>query len=177
MDLGGTGRQRIVLNENTMWSGGPYDANRPDAHKCLPEVRERFFARDFDGAGKALANFRYADRVKGWFDHDQFGCYQILADLTLDFGGIEITSPAVTAKAMARPSTTAPMAIPPANGVSPTCPQRARRLPGNSNSPRWETPRTTRSPVPKTCPTAIPPDMDSRRLSRWRHMDRTRPPA
>jgi alpha-L-fucosidase 2 len=93
MDLGGTDRQRIVLNENTMWSGGPYDANREDAHKCLPEVREKFFAGDFDGAGKALGNFRYADGVKGWFDQDQFGCYQILADLTLDFGGIEISSP------------------------------------------------------------------------------------
>jgi alpha-L-fucosidase 2 len=93
MDLGGAGRQRIVLNENTMWSGGPYDANRPDAHKCLPEVRDKFFAGDFDGAGKALGNFRYADGVKGWFDHDQFGCYQILADLTVDFGDIEITSP------------------------------------------------------------------------------------
>ena len=25
MDLGGTGRQRIVLNENTMWSGSRGD--------------------------------------------------------------------------------------------------------------------------------------------------------
>ncbi|MBN8460063.1 MAG: glycoside hydrolase N-terminal domain-containing protein [Verrucomicrobia bacterium] len=93
MDLGGIDRQRIVLNENTMWSGGPYEANRHDAHKCLPEVRRRFFEGDFDGAAKALGKFKYADGVAGWSDHQQFGCYQVLADLTLNTDPSAVTSP------------------------------------------------------------------------------------
>lgn len=41
MDFGGVGRQRIVLNESSLWSGGPYDGNKADACQCLPEVREK----------------------------------------------------------------------------------------------------------------------------------------
>jgi len=97
MDFGGVDRGRIVLNESSMWSGGPYDANKYDAWQCLPEVRAKLFAGDIAGANAVLSrNFRYADGVKGWFDENQFGCYQILADLTLRFGaasGVKVTSP------------------------------------------------------------------------------------
>jgi alpha-L-fucosidase 2 len=88
MDLGGIGKDRIVLNESSLWSGGPYDGNNYDAHKCLPEVREKLFAGDTSGAWNALSRgFRYADGVSGWGDINQFGCYQTLGDLTLAFGG------------------------------------------------------------------------------------------
>ena len=50
MDLGGVNEDRIVLNESSLWSGGPYDGNRYDAHTCLPEVREKLFAGDVSGA-------------------------------------------------------------------------------------------------------------------------------
>ena len=40
MDFGGVGSQRIVLNESSLWSGGPYDGNRYDAYKYVPEVRK-----------------------------------------------------------------------------------------------------------------------------------------
>ncbi len=86
MDFGGVGGQRIVLNESSLWSGGPYDGNNYDAYKCLPEVRERLFAGDISGAGAALSkSFRYADGVRGWGDVNQFGCYQTLGDLIVDF--------------------------------------------------------------------------------------------
>ncbi|HWI59650.1 MAG TPA: glycoside hydrolase N-terminal domain-containing protein, partial [Bacillota bacterium] len=55
MDLGGVNRERIVLNESSLWSGGPYDGNNYDAYKCLPEVREKLFAGDVSGAWNALA--------------------------------------------------------------------------------------------------------------------------
>jgi len=97
MDFGGVDRDRIVLNESSMWSGGPYEANNYDAWKCLPEVRSRLFAGEIGEADAVLGrSFRYAEGVKGWFDENQFGCYQILADLTLQFGaasGIKVTSP------------------------------------------------------------------------------------
>lgn len=97
MDFGGVERDRIVLNESTMWSGGPYEANNYDAYRCLPDVRALLFAGDIDQANRILTgSFRYADGVKGWADDAQFGCYQILGDLTLAFGpitGVRVTSP------------------------------------------------------------------------------------
>ena len=87
MDFGGVDRERIVLNENTMWSGGPYESNRIDAYKCLPDLRAKMFAGDIAAAGPIVkANFREADGVRGYHGQDEFGCYQTLGDLTLDFG-------------------------------------------------------------------------------------------
>ena len=97
MEYGGVNQDRIVLNESSMWSGGAYEANRDDAHQCLPEVRDRLFAGDILAANTLLnRSFRYADGVQGWGDENQFGCYQILADLNLTFGrdlGVRVTSP------------------------------------------------------------------------------------
>jgi alpha-L-fucosidase 2 len=95
MDFGGELQQRIVLNESSMWSGGPYDGNRPDAYKCLPEVRRLLFAGGTTRAEALLAqNFDLKDGVKGWEDENQFGTYQILADLMVSFGdGPKLTSP------------------------------------------------------------------------------------
>ena len=86
MDFGGVGKERIALNESSVWSGGPYDGNKYDAYQCLPKVREKLFTGDISGAGGILGNsFRYADGVSGWGDVNQFGCYQTLGDLIVDF--------------------------------------------------------------------------------------------
>lgn len=86
MDFGGTGEWRIVLNESSVWSGGPYDSNRHDAWKCLPEVREKIFSGEMAGAEALLKrNFQYPDGTKGWWNPNQFGCYQILGDLLIRF--------------------------------------------------------------------------------------------
>jgi alpha-L-fucosidase 2 len=86
MDFGGIDEWRIVLNESSVWSGGPYDSNRHDAWQSLPAVREKLFAGDFAGTEALLKqNFQYPDGTKGWWDANQFGCYQILGDLTLRF--------------------------------------------------------------------------------------------
>ena len=39
MVFGGVDEERIVLNESSVWSGSREDADRPDAHKVLPEIR------------------------------------------------------------------------------------------------------------------------------------------
>jgi len=88
MDFGGVGRERIVLNESSLWSGGAYDGNRYGAYRCLPDVRERLFAGDIPAAWTTLEkNFRYADGVSGWNDINQFGCYQTLGELIIHFAG------------------------------------------------------------------------------------------
>lgn len=87
MDLGGVTKDRIVLNESSLWSGGAYDGNNYDAYKCLPEVREKLFTGDISGAWATLSkSFRYAEGVRGWGDINQFGSYQTLGDLTVNFG-------------------------------------------------------------------------------------------
>lgn len=85
MDLGGVEKDRIVLNESSLWSGGAYDGNNYEAYTCLPEVQAKLFANDISGAWAALSEaFRYAPGIDGWRDRNQFGCYQTLADLTLE---------------------------------------------------------------------------------------------
>ena len=39
MVFGGVEKDRIVLNEESVWSGSPGDDNRNDAYKQLPEIR------------------------------------------------------------------------------------------------------------------------------------------
>ena len=40
MVFGAVGRERLQLNEDTLWSGGPKDWNNPEARLVLPQVRE-----------------------------------------------------------------------------------------------------------------------------------------
>lgn len=79
---------KIVLNENSMWSGGPEDSDRKDAHKYLPEIRrlllegknreaEDLFGEHFTCLGKGTC---YANSA-----NEPFGCYQILGNMYFDF--------------------------------------------------------------------------------------------
>ena len=80
MVFGGAERERLQLNEDTLWSGHPRDCNNPDARQYLPEVR-RLVLRE--------ADYTEADQVckkmQGPFNES----YQPLADLLLDFGPME----------------------------------------------------------------------------------------
>ena len=44
MVFGGIQRERIQLNEDTFWSGGPYDPTHAEALEYLPEARRLTFA-------------------------------------------------------------------------------------------------------------------------------------
>jgi len=78
MIFGGTVRERIQLNEDSLWSGGPRDTTNPDALKHLPEVRRLLFAGQPDEAVKLAQQHMMGKpmRVKP---------YQSLGDLRLDF--------------------------------------------------------------------------------------------
>jgi alpha-L-fucosidase 2 len=47
MVFGGIERERVQLNEETFWSGGPYDPSRPGAAKSLPEIRRLIFSGEY----------------------------------------------------------------------------------------------------------------------------------
>ena len=74
MVVGGVTEERLQLNEDTLWSGGPRAANNPGARDVLPQVREAVLAGDYVRAD-ALAK-----QMQGLFNQS----YQPLGDLRLD---------------------------------------------------------------------------------------------
>ncbi len=80
MVFGGTTRERLQLNEDTLWSGGPYDPVNPDARAALPEVRRLIDAGAFAEA-QTLANARLMGLPKTQM------AYQPVGDLLLDLPG------------------------------------------------------------------------------------------
>ncbi len=87
MVFGGTTHERIVLNESTMWSGSPQDADRKDAHIVLPELR-RLLLDGENAKAQALLQKEFICRGAGsGFGSGKdvpYGCYQTLGDLSLD---------------------------------------------------------------------------------------------
>jgi len=85
MMFGGVNEERIVLNESSVWSGSRQDADRPDAHKVLPEIRRLLLAgRNVDAEALVNANFTCKGPGSGG---RQYGCYQVLGNLHLVFLG------------------------------------------------------------------------------------------
>jgi len=78
MVWGGGKYERLQLNEDTLYAGGPYDPTPPDALAALPEVRRLLFAGRYVEA-EALANRTMMGRPKKQMP------YQPLGDLQLDF--------------------------------------------------------------------------------------------
>ncbi|WP_322963639.1 glycoside hydrolase family 95 protein [Sphingomonas fuzhouensis] len=81
MVFGGIARERLQLNEDSLWAGGPYDAVNPAARSALPEVR-RLIA-----AGRLKEAQALADRALIGTPRTQMP-YQPLGDLTLTWPGL-----------------------------------------------------------------------------------------
>jgi alpha-L-fucosidase 2 len=83
MPNGGISTEKIVLNDITLWSGSPQDANNYEAYKKLPEIRELLLA----GKNVEAQNLIDKDFVcKGpGSGGKQWGCFQTLGDLNLQF--------------------------------------------------------------------------------------------
>jgi len=79
MVFGRTDTERIQLNEQTIWTGGPYDPTLPGGPKALPEIRRLVFAGKYFEA-EAL----FAKAVMGKPDQMK---YQPLGNLFLEFPG------------------------------------------------------------------------------------------
>lgn len=78
MVFGGAAQERLQLNEDTLWSGGPRTGDNPAARAALPAVREAIFA------GRYVEADRLAKQLQGiftqsylplgdlWLEHDDF---------------------------------------------------------------------------------------------------------
>ena len=53
MVFGGVDRERLQLNEDTLWAGGPYDPSNTNALASLPEARRLIFAGEYAEAAEA----------------------------------------------------------------------------------------------------------------------------
>src|SRR5262249_33739680 len=85
MIFGGVDHERIQLNENSLWGGGPYDPSNPDAKEALPEVRRLIFAGKFLEAQKLIGEKMMARPLREM-------PYETVGDLLLTFPGIEKVS-------------------------------------------------------------------------------------
>ncbi|NMI51256.1 glycoside hydrolase family 95 protein [Xanthomonas hortorum pv. taraxaci] len=78
MVWGGIAHERLQLNEDTLYAGGPYDATSPEALAALPQVRALIFAGRYVEA-ETLADAKMLSRPLKQMP------YQPLGDLLLDF--------------------------------------------------------------------------------------------
>jgi len=88
MVFGGVDKDRIVLNEESLWSGSSSENNRPDAHKQLPQIR-RLLQQGKNDEAEKLVNQTFTCRGDG-SGHGRganvpFGCYQVLGNLSIEF--------------------------------------------------------------------------------------------
>jgi alpha-L-fucosidase 2 len=75
MVFGDPRHERLALNDDTLWSGGPRAWNNPDAKAWLPKVREAVLA------GRYAEADALAKKMQGPFNQS----YQPLGDLHMDF--------------------------------------------------------------------------------------------
>jgi alpha-L-fucosidase 2 len=82
MVYGGIGEERLQINEDTLWAGGPYDPDNPDALAALPEIRALIFSGKYAEA-EALTNKRFMAKPLTQMP------YQTIGNLRLDFLGVD----------------------------------------------------------------------------------------
>ena len=82
MVYGAPGMERIQLNEDTLWAGGPNYALEPKMKEELPKIRERILSGDADGARREFE----AKRIKVSKNENSFA-YQTIGSLCLKFPG------------------------------------------------------------------------------------------
>ncbi len=82
MVFGGIHQERLQLNEDTLWAGGPYDPANPEALTNLPEVRRLIAAGNYEAA-QALTQQKLMAKPMTQMP------YQTVGDLMFTFSGGE----------------------------------------------------------------------------------------
>ncbi|HEV2762121.1 MAG TPA: glycoside hydrolase family 95 protein [Pyrinomonadaceae bacterium] len=85
MVFGGTADERLQLNEDTLYGGGPYDPTNPEALAALPEARRLVFEGRFKEAEALIGRKMMARPLKQM-------PYQPVGDLKLTFPGHDAPS-------------------------------------------------------------------------------------
>jgi alpha-L-fucosidase 2 len=85
MIFGRTKSERLQLNEDTLFAGGPYDPSNPEALQMLPEARRLIFEGHYKEASDLIGKKMMARPLKQM-------PYQPLGDLKLDFSEHDVVS-------------------------------------------------------------------------------------
>ncbi|MBZ4189158.1 glycosyl hydrolase family 95 catalytic domain-containing protein [Niabella beijingensis] len=80
---GGVTKETIVLNDITLWSGGPQDANNYEANRYLPAIMKLLKEGKNDEA-QDLVNKHFICKGPG-SGGAQWGCFQTLGNLQIDY--------------------------------------------------------------------------------------------
>ena len=83
MVFGGVARERLQLNEDSLWLGWRQHTDNPAALEALPRIRELLFAGKYGDAQELTGRTQIA---RPGSDRG-FGSYTTLGDLTLEFNG------------------------------------------------------------------------------------------
>ena len=95
MPNGGVLHENIVLNDITLWSGGPQDADKEGAVKYLPEIRKLLF-KGKNAEAEALVNKAFVCKGAGSGNGNgadvPYGSYEVLGNLHLEYNyGVDTT--------------------------------------------------------------------------------------
>jgi alpha-L-fucosidase 2 len=85
MVFGGVAQERLQLNDDTLWAGGPYDPVNPQALAALPEIRRLIAAGDYAKAAE-VADARFLATPRRQMS------FQTIGDLRLAFPGLAETT-------------------------------------------------------------------------------------
>lgn len=77
--FGNLKKERIALNEDSLWSGYPKDLNKKDAHKYLDDVRKAIFEKDY----KRTKDILNKDMHGHWSE-----AYLPFGDLIIEYSGV-----------------------------------------------------------------------------------------
>ena len=96
MPDGGIQQEHIVLNDISLWSGAPQDADRSDAYSHLSEIQNLLFAGKNIDAQQVMSKY-FVSKGPGSGNGNganvPYGSYQILGNLTIrfDYGSENVT--------------------------------------------------------------------------------------
>lgn len=89
MVYGDVNRERIQLNEKSLWSGSPDNGNNPEAFDALGKIRQFLWDGKYKEASALTVKTQIckgAGSGSGRGANVPFGCFQTLGDWWLDFG-------------------------------------------------------------------------------------------
>jgi alpha-L-fucosidase 2 len=82
MVFGGLDTERLQLNEDTLWAGGPYQPDNPEGPGALPQIRQLIFEGRYKEAADLASKTMMARPLRQM-------PYQTVGDLRLSFGAVE----------------------------------------------------------------------------------------
>lgn len=86
--FGKTSKERLALNEISLWSGGPQDGDNEEAHKYLSDIQQLLLTGNNSEAQQLLQkHFVAKGRGSGYGNgaNDKYGCYQTMGDLFISW--------------------------------------------------------------------------------------------